>query len=115
MSQTFTEPARAGAFILSEANGTLSREKIVVAAGAALVAGQVLGVVTATSKYAPYNNAANDGTEAAVGILYGPLEASDSDRSAVAIVRQAEVDDAKLTGLDAAARVDFASRNIICR
>lgn len=43
---TLTMTARDGAFLLSEAPGALSRESVVIAAGAALEAGTVLGQIT---------------------------------------------------------------------
>ena len=56
-------------FLISEGSGQISREAITVSAGDALPAGQVLGIETATGEYAPYSNAATDGTEVAVGVL----------------------------------------------
>ena len=53
-----------GHFLKSEANGSLSREAIVIASGVGvLLAGTVLGKVTATGKYKAYDNDASDGTE----------------------------------------------------
>ena len=46
-----TEATRAGEFLLSEANGTRSRESVTVTGGS-YPAGQVLGKVTASGKYA---------------------------------------------------------------
>lgn len=102
-------------FLISEGNGQISRAAITVSAGDALPAGQVLGIETATGKYAAYSNAANDGTEVAVGVLYAPLPASADDRAGVAIVRLAEVSAARLTGLDTAGTADLKARNIIVR
>lgn len=110
-----TETTHAGEFLLSEGNGAISRETVTVAASAALPAGQVLGVVTATGEYAAYNNAATDGTETAVAVLYAPLADTAADRAAVVIARLAEVAEARLTGLDAAAKADLAARNIFVR
>ncbi|NTX45162.1 head decoration protein [Burkholderia cepacia] len=101
-------------FLVSEGNGQISRERIVVKAGAALPAGQVLGV-TGTGEYAPYDNAANDGSEVAAAVLYAPLAASDASRPATGIVRLAEVASGLLTGLDAAGRGDLAERHVIVR
>jgi hypothetical protein len=101
-------------FLVSEGNGQISRERIVVKAGPALPAGQVLGV-TSTGEYAPYDNAANDGSEVAAAVLYAPLPASDEPRSATGIVRLAEVAGALLTGLDVAGRADLAERHVIVR
>mgnify|MGYP001951981508 CR=1 FL=1 len=49
------EPMHAGEFLLSEGTGNISREAINVAAGPALEPGQILGLVTATGQFAPYN------------------------------------------------------------
>ena len=46
----------------------------------ALPAGQVLGIVTASGQYAPYDDAATDGTEVAVAILYASKPASPDPR-----------------------------------
>lgn len=101
-------------FLVSEGSGQISRERIVVKAGPVLPAGQVLGV-TSTGEYAPYDNAANDGSEVAAAILYAPLAASESPRPATGIVRLAEVVGGLLTGLDAAGRGDLAERHVIVR
>ncbi|VWB45825.1 hypothetical protein BPS26883_02102 [Burkholderia pseudomultivorans] len=101
-------------FLVSEGNGQISREQIVVQAGVALPAGQVLGV-TGTGEYAPYDNAAHDGSEVAAAILYAPLAASEEPRRATVIVRLAEVAGGQLTGLDAAGREDLAERHVIVR
>lgn len=110
-----TQAKLTAAFLLSEGSGQISREAVIVIAGDALPSGQLLGIVTATGKYAPYNNAANDGREVAAGVLYAPLAESDADRDAVAIVRLAEVRTDDLAGLDVAAWADLEARNIILR
>lgn len=110
-----TEKNHAAEFLHSEGEGHISREAVIVGAGAALDAGQVLGIVTATGKYAPYNNAASDGTEVAAGILYSGLPASAGDRKAVAIVRLAEVLEARLIGLDANGKADLKTHFVIVR
>lgn len=109
------EANHAAEFLISEGSGRISREAITVIAGDALPSGQVLGIETATGKYAAYSNAANDGTEVAVGVLYAPLAASADERSGVAIVRLAEVSAARLAGLDTAGSADLKARNIIVR
>lgn len=110
-----TESMHAGEFLLSEGAGNISREAINVAAGAALEPGQILGLVTLTSEFAPYQPTAEDGTENAIAILYGPLGESDVPRRGRAIVRLAEVSEAHLTGLDAAAEKALASHFVIVR
>ncbi|MCA8285773.1 head decoration protein [Burkholderia vietnamiensis] len=101
-------------FLVSEGEGQISRDRIVVKAGAALPAGQVLGL-TSTGEYAPYDNTANDGSEVAAGVLYSALPASDAPRPATSIVRLAEVAGALLTGLDVTGRADLAERHVIVR
>ncbi|MEB2497344.1 head decoration protein [Burkholderia cenocepacia] len=101
-------------FLVSEGNGQISRERIIVKAGPALPAGQVLGV-TSTGEYAPYDNAANDGSEVAAAVLYAALAASEAPRPATGVVRLAEVVGGLLTGLDAAGRGDLAERHVIIR
>ena len=109
------EPIHAGEFLLSEGAGKISREAIDVAAGPSLNAGQILGLVTATGDFAPYNPTAEDGSENAVAILYGPLGESDAVRRGRAVVRLAEVSEAHLTGLDLAAEKDLATHFVIVR
>ncbi len=109
------ESMHAGEFLLSEGAGNISREAITVAAGSALEPGQILGLVTATSEFAPYQPTAEDGTENAVAILYGPLGESDVARRGRAIVRLAEVSEAHLTGLDPAAEKALAVHFVIVR
>jgi len=109
------ESMHAGEFLLSEGAGNISREAINVAAGAALEPGQILGLVTLTSEFAPYKPTAEDGTENAIAILYGPLGESDVVRRGRAIVRLAEVSEAHLTGLDPAAEKALAAHFVIVR
>lgn len=110
-----TESMHAGEFLLSEGAGNISREAINVAAGPALEPGQILGLVTASGEFAPYKATAEDGTENAVAILYGPLSESDVVRRGRAIVRLAEVSEAHLTGLDPAAEKALSIQHVIVR
>lgn len=109
-----TEATRAGEFLLSEANGTRSRESVTVTGGS-YPAGQVLGKVTASGKYAAYDGDATDGTEVAAGVLYDAVDASTADATGVAIVRDAEVKGALLTDNDADGTADLAAVGIIVR
>jgi len=89
---TIDAPARAGEFILSEANGARSRENITLAAGAGQLApGTVLGAVAADGKHKPLNPSATDGSESAAAVLYDHADASAAEVVAAAIVRDAEV------------------------
>lgn len=86
-----TEGNHPGEFLLSEDNGTMSREKVTIASGQVLDAGAVLGKISSGGKYAQYDNDANDGTETAVAILFAAVDASDGDVEATVIARGAEV------------------------
>lgn len=109
------EPIHAGEFLLSEGAGNISREAINVSAGPALEPGQILGLVAATGEFAPYSPAAEDGSEKAVAILYGPLGQSDIVRRGRAVVRLAEISEAHLTGLDLDAEKALAAHFLIVR
>jgi hypothetical protein len=111
-----TEGKHPGEFILSEGNGSISREAVTIAAAAgALVDGTVLGKITASGKYVAYSNAASDGTEVAAGVLYGQVPDTAADQKAVAIVRFAEVMSSALTGIDTAGTTDLAALGVIVR
>jgi len=113
---TLVEGRHVGEYLVSEAEGTLSREEVTVTqAGTALVSGTVMGKVTASGKYKPYNNGASDGTEVAAGVLYTHCAAATGDRKAVLHVRNAEVFGAALTGSDAPGIADLKLLNVIVR
>lgn len=104
-----------GEFLLSEANGTRSREQVVIDSTAgALVPGTVLGKLTG-GDYVAYNNGASDGSQTAVGILYAAAPNLTVDQKAVMIARDAEVDESELTGLDAAGKTDLQALGIVFR
>ena len=104
-------------FLLSEGNGSISREEVVIASTApAMVPGTVVGVITASGKYAPYSNAdTTTGLGVAAGILYSSVDDRTADQKAVVIVRDAEVVMSELTGIDAPGRADLKAIGIICR
>jgi len=111
-----TEATRAGEFLLSEANGTRSREPITLTGGA-FPAGQVLGKITASGKYTVYDPDVDpaDGSETAAAILYEAVDASTADATGVGVVRDAEVKGALLTDNDAAGTAALAALGIIVR
>lgn len=81
---------------------------VVIASGSGLlVKGTVLGKVTASGKYAPYDDTKVDGTEVAKLVL-----SEDADDATLADVNSiayasGHFNSAALTGYDAAAGVDF--------
>ncbi len=115
MSNIQREPVHAGEFLLSEGQGKISREAINVAAGSALMAGQVLGLVTATGEFTAYDPTAEDGSERAVCILFASLGQSEIARRGRAVVRLAEVAHALLTGVDSDAEKALEAKFIIVR
>lgn len=64
-----------GEFLLAEMPGTISRDDVTVTvpADTTLNPGTVLGQVSATGKYVPFDDAASDGREDAAGVLFGKL------------------------------------------
>ena len=111
-----TEGKHTAEFLLSEGNGSISREQVVISStAAAMVPGTVVGKITATGEYVAYSNAANDGSEVATGVLYAGVADSAADQRAVIIARHAEVIASELTGLDTAGKADLLALGIICR
>lgn len=116
MSIVFTEGKHTAEFLLSEAHNFRSRENIVISSTAgALPPGQLLGKITASGEYAAYNDAASDGTQTAVGVLYAAAPDLTVDQKAVMIARDAEVIESQLTGLNANGRTDLLAAGIIIR
>jgi hypothetical protein len=112
----------AGEFVVSEGNGSISRETITVLSGQNLVAAVVLGKITATGKYRALNPAASDGSQTAAGVLYDAVDATTADAEGVAVVRLAEVNAAELLwpvgitgGQKTTALSQLASLNVIAR
>lgn len=112
----FTEGKHTAEFLMSEGEGSISREQVTLAAAAgALAAGTVLGKITASGKYVAYSNSATDGTEVAAGVLYAAAPDLATDQPATAIVRYAEVASTALTGNDSAGTADLKALGIIVR
>jgi len=127
MATTLTESKHDADFIVSEAPGYISREQVIVTVAAAttLLSGTVLGKLTATGKYVPYDNAGDDGSDVAAGVLRSAL-VNDGDAPAdfdgVAMVRTCELRRAGLVWADglvdndkAAAYADLEPRGVTMR
>lgn len=113
---SYTEPARTAEFIIYTVPEFYSVETVIVDAGAgALVAGNVLGKVTATGDYVVYNEAGDNGSEDVAGILYAAVDAVEGD--AVVVNDIAVVKRAKLvyTGTEATVLAGLAAINIKTR
>ena len=90
MAQTpLTEGMHAGEFIGELAMGVgYHCDEITVLSGQDLVAGAVIGKVTASSKYVAFDNAGtDDGRRTAAGILVGAVDASGGDTKGLALLR----------------------------
>ena len=123
----FTEGKRPTEGILSEDANGLSRDEVVIASGAGVIAPMtVLGKITASGKYIPSPAAevsGKEGAEVAVAVnLYG-VDATSADVRVTAITRLAAINGNYLT-YDAsrdqpseklAAQVDLAAEHIIVR
>jgi hypothetical protein len=116
MTTILTQVPRVEEFVLSEANGFLSRDEVTVTLGVtAYKSGTVMSKLTATGKWVPYDDVGTDGSEVAAGILYTALPAGTGDVKAVMFVRQCEVTRAALTGLNANAESDLSAKGIVVR
>ncbi|MBB4287673.1 head decoration protein [Roseospira goensis] len=121
MPNVITESRRTAEFLISEANGHRSREEVTVTGGA-YTPGTVLGRVTTSGKHTIHDPTAEDGSETAVAVLHAVVDASDGDRRATIIARDAEVNGLALSWFDgatdpqkAAGVADLAAVGIIVR
>lgn len=115
-----TQGMQTGEFLLSEAAGMRSREQVTatIAGSVALPSGTAMGKITATGKHIKYDNAAIDGSQAVVGILYNALPGVNGDVKATLFVRDCEVIGNRLNGgvaLDAPGLTDLALLGIVVR
>ena len=88
---TLTEGRHTGEYIVSEANGTLSRDVVTLITGQNLQPGAVLGKITASGKYTLLAPAAGDGSQAAAAVLFAEVNATAADKAAVVTARDTEV------------------------
>lgn len=87
-----TEGAYTGEFLLGEdAAQFYHRDTVTIISGQNLVAGQVLGKITASGKYTAHDTAHSDGSQSAAAILYGAVDASGGDTPGVIVDRDVEV------------------------
>lgn len=92
LATILNDNVRTGDYILTEANGTRSRDNIKIASGSGVVnPGRVLGKIAASGKYKPHDPAANDGSQVAAAINYTRVDATDGDVVTPAHVRDCEV------------------------
>jgi hypothetical protein len=101
MTTTFTEPHRRGGFLISEAEGTRSREVgAFTNAGSvdlALPAGLVIGQLAADGSLVGYTNTGTLGAQTAIGVLWDNLTIPPGvTATETYIARDAEVNAAEL-------------------
>ena len=80
---TSTESLARGEHVISEGNGTISRSTATLISGQNLVAGTVLGIITASSKLTRCAHGASDGSQSAIGVLFGDTNATAGDVAGV--------------------------------
>lgn len=93
---TLTNHLRAGAFLVSEGNGHISRDEVTIHGGytgapTLIKAGTVLGKITSGGKYTPSPASGGDGSQTAVAVLFDDVDVSAADVLATVISREAEV------------------------
>ena len=93
---TLTEGRHTGEHLISEANGTRSRDVVTLVSGQNLAPGAVLGKITDSGKYTQLAPGAADGSEAAAAVLFAEVNASVADKAAVVSARDTELDGAAL-------------------
>lgn len=75
-----------------------------------------LAVKAGLGEYTPYDDdGTDDGRRVASAVLYASVDATDTDIEAAAIVRDAEVIERLLTGLDTNGKADLAAQGIVVR
>ena len=72
-----------------------------------LLAGTVMGEITASGKFAAYDDGLSDGREDAVGFLVEEVNVKDGD-VITSVLLHGSVIEARTSGVDAAAKTDFA-------
>lgn len=72
--------------------------------------GTVLGKITTSGLYGPYDNTATDGRETAVGILFGSLQVKGKTKVAGAILKHGFVTQSKLPFQSGTGSIDSAGK-----
>jgi hypothetical protein len=85
------EGTHPGEWLLSEANGSLSRDAAVLVSGQNLLDGAVLGKISSSGKYKEMDPAAVDGSQTAAAILLGDKDASAADQNILIVNASAEI------------------------
>ncbi|SFM76300.1 head decoration protein [Methylobacterium pseudosasicola] len=84
-------------WLKSEEPGRRSRSTVIIASGSGkLLSGQVLGKLTASSKFVPNAASGSDGSQTSAAILLFPVDATSADVQAVVVDTDAVVSHAGL-------------------
>ena len=90
MADVLVQPQTFGDWLIMEGEKRYSRDDVTLLTGKKYLSGEVLGVVTASGKYASFNQDGVDGTETAVAILLDDVDATGADAPGVVIARHAQ-------------------------
>lgn len=112
----------AGHFILSEANGYRSRQRVTFDVNQSIKAGEIYGVITATKRAVKLAPGAADGSQTAAGISFDDILTTAAPVEGVGIERDAEVAQVRLAwaaGITdpqkAAALATLAGKGVLAR
>lgn len=84
--------ARTAGYIVSEANGYRSREQVVIASGSGVLKpGAVLGKITISGEFGPFDPTEDDGREVAAAVLYEGCDATIANVRRAVTARDSEV------------------------
>ena len=78
-------------YLVSEANGTRSREVVTIAQGHNLLPGAVLGKVTTSGEYTTLSPTNDNGSQNAIAVLFAAVDSTAAAHAAVITARDAEV------------------------
>lgn len=84
---TFTESNELSDVLKREFDPLHNREEVTIASGNNLKTGMVLGKVSASGKFIPYDDNNADGSQTAAAILLEDVDASAADKKAVVLAR----------------------------
>ena len=90
------EPFHDGGFIVSRELGSYTIDQAVLTGGAKVLAGTVLGKVTATGAFKTWNPNNTDGSQTVAGILYATKDVTAADKAAAVVVRVTQVNASEL-------------------
>lgn len=89
LESTSVDEPKSVADVIHWDTGDHSQEAVTIASGnGEFIIGEVLGVVTASGKYAKYDNAAVDGTEIAVAVSRAKGDATAADVTGVPVEKR---------------------------